>query len=193
MIGGQGPSPAAIASRPTPGRCYPTNIFKRSLRLARYTMIAPENGSSVRPPCAKAARECAPLRKSIGRVASRTRAPTGTLIVIVDAEAANRAQHRGQFHARRVPHDRTGKLDLDPRRARRRALNRRSRNGFAHNRNEARRCRRCRFSGHTRHVLAHRAAPAEYLLRTDLPPPRNLGHSCPWNQGLRDDPSLLIC
>jgi hypothetical protein len=40
--------------------------------------------------------------------------------------------------------------------------------------------------------LAHRAAPAEYLLRTDLPPPRNLGHSCPWNQRLRNDPGLLI-
>src|SRR6202030_3098691 len=33
---------------------------------------------------------------------------------------------------------------------------------------------------------------AEYLLRTDLPPPRNLGHTRSWNQGLRDDPCLLI-
>src|SRR5271166_493086 len=40
--------------------------------------------------------------------------------------------------------------------------------------------------------MAHRAAPAEYRLRTDLPPPRNLGHTCPWGQGLRDDPCLLI-
>ena len=37
-----------------------------------------------------------------------------------------------------------------------------------------------------------RIARRQHLLRTDLPPPRNLGHSCPWNQRLRDDPGLLI-
>ena len=38
----------------------------------------------------------------------------------------------------------------------------------------------------------HGASPAEYLLRADLPAPRNLGHTRSWHQGLRDDPCLLI-
>ena len=80
----------------------------------------------------------------------------------------------------------------DPLRRRRRALNRCSRNGLAHDRNEAGRCRRRRFPGRTRQVLEHRTSPAEHLLRTDLPPPRNLRHTATWNQGLCDDPCLLI-
>jgi hypothetical protein len=61
-----------------------------------------------------------------------------------------------------------------PRRGRRRALSRCSRNGFTYDRNEVGRCRCCRFPGRARQVLAHRTSPAEQLLRTDLPPARPL-------------------
>src|ERR1700720_3355030 len=44
----------------------------------------------------------------------------------------------------------------------------------------------------TKLTVAGGASPAEYLLRTDLPPPRHLGYPRSRNQGLRDDPCLLI-
>jgi hypothetical protein len=53
------------------------------------------------------------------------------------------------------------------------------------------RLHRCRCPGHARQVLVHSASPAEYLLRTDLPPPRYLGYPRSRNQRLRDDPCLL--
>ena len=82
------------------GAVSQTNIFKRSLRLARYTITAPANGSSANTSCARAARECAPLRKSTGRVASNTRAPAGILIMIGRPRRAPHATPRsiGQHH-----------------------------------------------------------------------------------------------
>jgi hypothetical protein len=89
----------------------------RSLRLARYTMTAPENGSSPSASCARAASVCAPLRKSTGRMASKMRTPAGTLITF-GRRGPDRAQHRRQLGAiidAGHAHDGTGKLDLDDR------------------------------------------------------------------------------
>src|SRR4051812_40734789 len=91
-----------------------------------------------------------------------------------------------------MPDETRTKLDLDPGCGRRRALHRRSRNGFAHDRNEVGHCRRCRCRDHARQVLPHGPSPAEYLLRADLPASRNLRYTGSWKQGLRDDPRLLI-
>ena len=81
--------------------------------------------------------------------------------------------------------------DLDPWRRRHRALNRRSRNGFAHDRNEAGRCRRCRFPRHARQVLAHRASPAKDLCEQICKRRATSDTRAPV-EGLRDNPCLLI-
>src|ERR1700759_1035189 len=74
-------------------------------------MAGPENGSSANPSCAKAARECAPLRKSIGRVASKTRAPSGTLIMMGVEALSDRLVSWGWDGALRFWSLEGGKLD----------------------------------------------------------------------------------
>ncbi len=59
----------------------PDRILIRSARRERNTSTAPENGSVPSTSAASAAKLCAPLRKSTGFVASRTRAPTGGAIM----------------------------------------------------------------------------------------------------------------
>ena len=70
-------------------------------------MTAPENGSSARTSYARAARPCAPLRKSTGRVASRIRAPAGMVIMRRTPRrgqhAAPRSTTHGQCQGRRAP------------------------------------------------------------------------------------------
>src|ERR1700678_1207934 len=83
------------STRPEP---YQTEIFTRSVRFERNTKIVPENGSSPSVLLTRATSPSAPLRKSIGRVATSTRIPAGTAIMSLPSR---RAAHRGASQGRR--------------------------------------------------------------------------------------------
>jgi len=110
------------------------------------------------------------------------------------SRCANRPQHRGQLsriiHAGHDAHDGTGKPDFEHRR--RRMWYRLERYGLGDDRNKTRRHGSCRLRGARRHITTRGAAPAEHLLRTELPATSNLGDPRSWFQCLRDNPGLLV-
>src|SRR5487761_215165 len=86
-------------------------IFKRSARLQRKTKIVPENGSC--PSCSRtsAPTPSAPLRKSTGLVAIRTRIPAATVIIPPPSRRKARpSASPDQFHAPHGPRHRRSRF-----------------------------------------------------------------------------------
>ena len=75
-----------------------TRLVTRSARFDRNTRTTPENGCSPSASAASAASPCAPLRKSTGRVATRTRTPLG--IEITSPTPGSRAAPRPAISCR---------------------------------------------------------------------------------------------
>src|SRR5487761_1647066 len=151
-------------------------IFKRSARLQRKTKIVPENGSC--PSCSRtsAANPSAPLRKSTGLVAIRTRIPAATVIVPqpVQINSTLRMDH--------------GTGDLDSYRAAAVSLVVRQRAHGRHNRDK----HRHGIAGQNQSSATCRLAPSKQMLGTHLVLPRHFAHNRTRRVRFRHDPALLL-
>ena len=146
-------------------------IFKRSARLQRKTKIVPENGSCPSRSRTSAANPSAPLRKSTGLVAIRTRIPAGTVMILPPSRRKQRPSanpdQRPAPHA--PPHQRSRSLSSRLGQPRHPPTRQGPPQPEQH---------RHRVAGQNQSSGACRLAPSKQMLGTDLVLARDFADNC---------------